>query len=75
MGLDPVGQRLGCGGFDIGVIAGSQGGDKNLRFKINLAGDWIEDGDRLPGIIDEGFFTSKNHFLDYFITFFIVIDV
>ena len=59
VGFDPVWQRLGEGGFGVTVIAGSQGGDEDLGLKIDFAGIRIKNGNRLPGIIDEGLFTGQ----------------
>jgi hypothetical protein len=55
MGLDPGKEVLMQGGFREGVIAGAQGGDKNLGL-FCLSGSGILDRNGLAGIIDEEFF-------------------
>lgn len=52
MRLNPGGKILREGGFGEGVIAGPQGGYKDLSL-MDLSRFRIDDGDRLPGIIDE----------------------
>ena len=57
VGLNPGGKILGRGGFGKGVVAGAQGGHKEIGFS-GLAGEGIVDGDGLAGIIDEELFSG-----------------
>src|SRR5699024_4479302 len=53
----PVLQRLSPGGFCIGVIGGTQYGDKDLS-RADLAGLRVDDGDRGAAVINEALFTG-----------------
>jgi hypothetical protein len=57
MGLNPGGKLLGQGGFGEGIIAGSQGGHKDLHL-LDLSGFEICDLHGLPGIVDEELFSG-----------------
>src|SRR5512139_485316 len=57
MGLDPRGEFLGESGFGEGVIAGSQGGYKDLGLS-NLSGLGICDLHGLAGIVDKELFSG-----------------
>ncbi len=52
MGADPVRQRLRPGRFRIGEVGGAENGDEDLRL-ADLAGQRVDDGDLLAGIVDE----------------------
>ena len=57
MGLNPGGEILREGGFGKGIIAGPQGGHKDLGL-MDLSGLGIGDLHGLPGIIDEELFSG-----------------
>jgi hypothetical protein len=57
MGLNPGGKFLREGGFGEGIIAGSQGGYKNLNL-LNLSGFGVCDLHGLPCIVDEELFSG-----------------
>ena len=57
MGLNPGGEILREGGLRKGIIAGSKGSHKDLSL-VDLSGLRIGDLHRLPGIINEEFFSG-----------------
>ena len=52
MSADPVGQFLALLGLCVGVAAGAQHADEDLGL-VDLAGVWVDEGDRLASIVDK----------------------
>jgi hypothetical protein len=56
MGSNPIFQALTGRGFGVGVVAGAQRGNKEEGRQLGTS-LWVEDGDRVPSVIDEELLT------------------